>query len=289
MPYLSTRPRLRNTVGVELGIIGRGEAVLEDRVPAGKLGLDLPRPVADADVEIVGRLGLRIGPRDCRPGRRSCCRDCPCSAPAGPANSCAKMLMCGADVEDRRRRSAGLACSAARDSAGPEARPRAAAADVDRRVVRQIGREPRRVACRSNRRSRRRSTSRNFGEVALEERRADAGVDGQTAVEEVAAIFADNLVEDGDREAVALLQDDAIGVGDRIVDREDVERLAIVLEEAGFAGLAVMAAIERVGDADRLVRADIVAQRSAITPKRCGLRSGSARARGPCRAGRRRR
>jgi hypothetical protein len=42
----------------------------------------------------------------------------------------------------------------------------------------------------------------------------------------------------------------AVRVEDRFVDREDVVRLAVILEEAGFAGLAVAGTVIGVGDAD---------------------------------------
>ena len=98
-------------------------------------------------------------------------------------------------------------------------------------------------------------------QVAREEGRPDADVDGQPVVEELAAIFAGDLVEDGVGLAVALLQvDAAVDIGFRIVDREDVDRLAIVLEQADFAGLAVMRVVERIADAQRVVVVDVPAQ-----------------------------
>ena len=45
----------------------------------------------------------------------------------------------------------------------------------------------------------------------------------------------------------------------RIVDREDVERLAADVEQADLAGLAVAGAVERIAGADRVIVVDVLA------------------------------
>ena len=62
-----------------------------------------------------------------------------------------------------------------------------------------------------------------------------------SGLEEFATILSRGLVQDGVGLAVALLQVEAVAVGDRIIDREHVERLAGAVDPADFAGLAVVA------------------------------------------------
>src|SRR3712207_9587925 len=64
----------------------------------------------------------------------------------------------------------------------------------------------------------------------------------EPAVQELAAILGPELVEDRVGEAVALLEVDAVHVRLRIVDREDVDRLAVDAEQSDLAGLTVTGA-----------------------------------------------
>src|SRR3546814_3408964 len=86
-------------------------------------------------------------------------------------------------------------------------------------------------------------------QIALEEGRADAERRDQRTVQEFAAILARNLAQDRVGQAVALLQHGAGHVDLRIVHREDVERLAIILQQANLARLAVAGAV--IGETDR--------------------------------------
>src|SRR5690606_3215376 len=67
-------------------------------------------------------------------------------------------------------------------------------------------------------------------------------------------------VQHGDRLAVALLKDMSVNVGERVVDREDVDRRAVELQEADLTGLAVAGAIEAVEDAEGVAVVELVTQ-----------------------------
>src|SRR3954464_14699932 len=94
--------------------------------------------------------------------------------------------------------------------------------DVDR-VAGEVGREASRVRAEAFDEPARTGRCAIVGQVAGEEWRPDAGIDGQPAVKELAAIFARNLMEQGDGEAVALFENVAAGCRDSGIDREDVE------------------------------------------------------------------
>ena len=106
-----------------------------------------------------------------------------------------------------------------------------------------------------------------LGEVAFEERRAQAGIDHQAAVEELAAIFARDLVKQGDRpRGRASAGCSPVTSASPIIDREDVERLAVDLQEADLAGLAVLGR-DRTNSATRMVWWSLMSQRRpAIRP-----------------------
>ena len=67
-------------------------------------------------------------------------------------------------------------------------------------------------------------------------------------------------MKDGVGLAVALLERDAVNGVDRIVNREHIERLAIAIDQAYFAGLAMVGMIEGVAAAYSVVVADLVTQ-----------------------------
>src|SRR5206468_2659296 len=67
-------------------------------------------------------------------------------------------------------------------------------------------------------------------------------------------------------DAVALLDRAAVRGEQRIVDREDVDRLAVKLQADALTALTVPAVIVRIGDPDRLRRSNIVPERRVDRP-----------------------
>jgi len=88
----------------------------------------------------------------------------------------------------------------------------------------------------------------------------------------VAPVFARNLIEDRIGLTVALLDHVAVGIDNRVVDREDIERLGIRLQKASLAGLPVVGIIMRIAQPDRMVRGDLVRDvADDAIPARAGL------------------
>jgi hypothetical protein len=92
-------------------------------------------------------------------------------------------------------------------------------------------------------------------QLALEERGAQADVEQHLVVHELAAVFGRDLVQGGDRDAVALAQDAAVRELDRravaVLAAEHVVRRRVAAERRVFAGLAVMGFVVGVGERGR--------------------------------------
>ena len=212
------------------------------------------RPVADADVEIVGRLRRRAAPRSDAGRVEEAVVENVGARHLQPARIIGEEAHPRRDVVDEAEvgqdrvifEHAVLRALGRRRVTPPPI--------VHRRVVRQIGGDRGRLVPKHSTKP----LALDVAQLLVRSRVKNGArmpiLTVSAAVEELAAIFARNLVQQGDRAAVALLQDGAVGADDRVVDREDVERLAVELEEAGLAGLAVAAAIEAVSRRGRCAR-----------------------------------
>src|SRR5690606_29445677 len=222
-------------VALGLFVEGRGQTILIARIPGRKLSLDLAAAITDAKVEVVGRFRVRARRRRVRGEEEGVIKR------VRP-----RYLQTLRIVAEHRELVADLVQEAdVREDL--VVLQHAALRTLNGRIGCCIHGVARIVLAEAIDKTRVAGREAVIVQVALEEGRADADRGDQAAVQELATILARNLRQRGVGQAVTLLEHRTACIGQRIVDRENVNRLAIELQQADFAGLTVTGAV--VGEA----------------------------------------